>query len=328
MKDAYSFHATAESLDEAYEAMRAAYRRIFEACRLDYAVVEADTGTIGGSSSHEFMVLGRHRRERGRRAARPAATAPTSRRRRRGAAGAASDDGGERGARERSRRRARRPIERSSKFLGVEPGARRQDAGLRDRQGQLVAVAIRGDREVNEVKLQNALGRPAPARSPREETRAGGDRRAGRLRRAGRPAARRCASLADESVRGSDQLRLRRQRGRRPLRRTSTGSATRRTSPSGSTSCSWSRRRSLSRAAAARCELSRGIEVGHIFKLGTKYSQAMRLRLHRRERRRPADDHGLLRPRHRPHGGRRDRAEPRRRRHHLAAAAGALRGAA
>lgn len=56
MKDAYSFHATAESLDEAYEAMRAAYRRIFEACRLDYTVVEADTGTIGGSSSHEFMV--------------------------------------------------------------------------------------------------------------------------------------------------------------------------------------------------------------------------------------------------------------------------------
>ena len=56
MKDAYSFHATPESLDEAYEAMRAAYRRIFEACKLDYTVVDADTGTIGGSSSHEFMV--------------------------------------------------------------------------------------------------------------------------------------------------------------------------------------------------------------------------------------------------------------------------------
>ncbi len=57
MKDAYSFSATAESLDQVYEAMGAAYRRVFEACRLEYTVVEADTGTIGGSSSHEFMVM-------------------------------------------------------------------------------------------------------------------------------------------------------------------------------------------------------------------------------------------------------------------------------
>ena len=57
MKDAYSFHVDAASLDETYEAMRDAYCRIFESGGLDYTVVEADTGTIGGSSSHEFMVL-------------------------------------------------------------------------------------------------------------------------------------------------------------------------------------------------------------------------------------------------------------------------------
>src|SRR5436189_1820839 len=57
MKDAYSFHADSPSLDEAYEAMRQAYCRIFEACKLGYSVVEADTGSIGGSFSHEFMVL-------------------------------------------------------------------------------------------------------------------------------------------------------------------------------------------------------------------------------------------------------------------------------
>src|SRR3954466_14033418 len=57
MKDAYSFHADAPSLDEAYEAMRQAYCRIFEVCKLGYSVVEADTGSIGGSFSHEFMVL-------------------------------------------------------------------------------------------------------------------------------------------------------------------------------------------------------------------------------------------------------------------------------
>ncbi|HUP44513.1 MAG TPA: proline--tRNA ligase [Thermoanaerobaculia bacterium] len=57
MKDAYSFHASRESLDEAYEAMREAYSRVFHRCALDHVPVEADTGNIGGSASHEFMVL-------------------------------------------------------------------------------------------------------------------------------------------------------------------------------------------------------------------------------------------------------------------------------
>ncbi|HUK12381.1 MAG TPA: proline--tRNA ligase, partial [Thermoanaerobaculaceae bacterium] len=57
MKDAYSFHASAESLDEAYRAMERAYRGVFDRCKLSYTAVEADTGNIGGSESHEFMVL-------------------------------------------------------------------------------------------------------------------------------------------------------------------------------------------------------------------------------------------------------------------------------
>src|SRR5215218_7827403 len=57
MKDAYSFGASPESLNITYESMRNAYCRIFEACKLDYSMVEADVGTIGGSASHEFMVV-------------------------------------------------------------------------------------------------------------------------------------------------------------------------------------------------------------------------------------------------------------------------------
>lgn len=57
MKDAYSFHASAESLDATYEAMRVAYSNIFRRCGLDHVAVDADTGNIGGSASHEFMVL-------------------------------------------------------------------------------------------------------------------------------------------------------------------------------------------------------------------------------------------------------------------------------
>src|SRR3954467_12246302 len=57
MKDAYSFHTTRESLDETYNAMRDAYTGVFHRCALDHVPVEADTGAIGGSVSHEFMVL-------------------------------------------------------------------------------------------------------------------------------------------------------------------------------------------------------------------------------------------------------------------------------
>ena len=59
MKDAYSFHLTVEGpggLNEAYDAMYRAYVNIFRRCGLDFSVVEAESGPIGGSASHEFMV--------------------------------------------------------------------------------------------------------------------------------------------------------------------------------------------------------------------------------------------------------------------------------
>jgi len=57
MKDAYSFHATQESLDEVYEQVREAYRRIFTRCGLNFRAVIADSGAMGGKDTHEFMVL-------------------------------------------------------------------------------------------------------------------------------------------------------------------------------------------------------------------------------------------------------------------------------
>ncbi|MCT4713586.1 proline--tRNA ligase [Enterobacteriaceae bacterium H18W14] len=57
MKDAYSFHTTQESLQETYDAMYQAYSKIFTRMGLDFRAVEADTGSIGGSASHEFQVL-------------------------------------------------------------------------------------------------------------------------------------------------------------------------------------------------------------------------------------------------------------------------------
>lgn len=57
MKDGYSFHANDESLDDAYQAMRRAYVAILERMNLDFRVVAADSGMMGGSKSEEFHVL-------------------------------------------------------------------------------------------------------------------------------------------------------------------------------------------------------------------------------------------------------------------------------
>jgi prolyl-tRNA synthetase len=57
MKDAYSFHTSPDSLDETYQAMYDAYSAIFTRCGLDFRAVEADSGAIGGTGTHEFMVL-------------------------------------------------------------------------------------------------------------------------------------------------------------------------------------------------------------------------------------------------------------------------------
>jgi prolyl-tRNA synthetase len=57
MKDAYSFHATQESLDEVYERLFQAYSNVFTRCGLNFRAVIADSGAMGGKDTHEFMVL-------------------------------------------------------------------------------------------------------------------------------------------------------------------------------------------------------------------------------------------------------------------------------
>src|SRR5260370_37741606 len=56
MKDAYSFDADVSQLGQSYDAMYEAYCRVFDRCGLPYVIVEAESGPIGGDSSHEFMV--------------------------------------------------------------------------------------------------------------------------------------------------------------------------------------------------------------------------------------------------------------------------------
>ena len=78
MKDAYSFDADVEQLAGSYDAMYEAYCRVFDRCGLPYVVVEAESGPIGGDSSHEFMVPSLDRRGLGHPVHPAAGTPPTS----------------------------------------------------------------------------------------------------------------------------------------------------------------------------------------------------------------------------------------------------------
>ncbi|MEL7061463.1 MAG: proline--tRNA ligase [Acidobacteriota bacterium] len=153
MKDAYSFHAEGASLDATYEAMRAAYERIFAACGLEFAVVEADTGNIGGSDSHEFMVLARTG-ESEIVSADDGYAANTEK----AVIGAlAAPAPGAPQAMETVATPDCASIPDVATFLGVEPQQLLKTLVYTSETEELVAVAIRGDRDVNEIKLQNLL---------------------------------------------------------------------------------------------------------------------------------------------------------------------------
>ncbi len=267
MKDAYSFHATAESLDEAYEAMRAAYRRIFEACKLDYTVVDADTGTIGGSSSHEFMVTaatGESAVAHCEACGYGANTEKASRGPWEGISAAA--------AAELTRRDTpgMKSVEEVARFLGV-PETQFVKTLVYETDKSFVAVAIRGDREVNEVKLLNALNVEHLQLASEEKVQSAAGAPVGSLGPVGLPAGLRL--LADLSVVG--------------LRNFACGANT---PDVHLLNANWGRDAQPGEEVdlvtvvegdpCPQCgkalAISRGIEVGHIFKLGDKYSVAMK----------------------------------------------------
>jgi prolyl-tRNA synthetase len=154
MKDAYSFHADEASLHEGYVAMRDAYCRIFEACGLDYHMVEADSGAIGGSSSHEFMV----------KAQSGEAEIVSC-----GACGYAANTEkattgelpapppGPDAPYGRVATPNKKSIAEVADFLSLEPAQLVKTLIYTSEKEEPVALMVRGDREVNEVKLANLL---------------------------------------------------------------------------------------------------------------------------------------------------------------------------
>ncbi len=301
MKDAYSFHRDEESLRRTYEDMYDAYSRVFSRCGLDFRAVEADTGAIGGHFSHEFMALA----DTGEAGLVHCDTCGYAANVERAESPPPAPVAGEPAPLARVATPGVRTIEELTAFLGLPPqrmakilfywardgaggaapaGRTGSSAGDEGGNGgaapggdggaeagwRLVAALVRGDRQLNEVKLRNALGAAAVHLAPPEDVRRAAGVPTGF---AGPVGLRGVLLLADPEVMASPNLvaganeegfhlvNVNPGRDFRPdrvvdLRSAEAGDPCPRCGPG---------------VLAAR----RGIEVGQIFQLGTKYSRAM-----------------------------------------------------
>ncbi len=266
MKDAYSFSKSLEELNEIYDAMYNAYCRIFERCGLEYIPVEAESGPIGGDASHEFMApapngedfvvrctgcdyaANQERADTGRTSSVPAAVD--------GAADPVSVDTPNAGT-----------IDDVSKLLNADPATFIKTL-IYLADDTPAAVLVRGDHEANEGKIRRALGVSslvlADDKTIEEVTGAP-------VGFAG-PVGLKCKYIADHDVAA--------------IASAITGGNAKDTHLTGvipGTHFELSETHDLRNATAddpcprcaANLAIVHGIEVGHVFKLGTKYSESL-----------------------------------------------------
>lgn len=266
MKDAYSFSTSVEQLDEAYEAMYAAYCRIFARCGLEYLPVEAESGPIGGDASHEFMVPAGNGEDEIVRCpdCSYAANLERADTGRQASAVAASDSCSE-------LKKVDTPgvttIEQVSKLLGCEPQQMIKTL-IYVADDKPVAVLVRGDHEGNEGKIRRALGAEnvelADEATIKEVT--------GAPTGFAGPVGLKCDIIADhdialivDAVAGGNE-------GDKHYTGVNVGRDYELTT-------TFDLRNAGSGDACPKCdgtlEIVNGIEVGHVFKLGTKYSESL-----------------------------------------------------
>jgi len=266
MKDAYSFHADAASLEDGYQRMHAAYTAIFTRLQLDFRAVLADTGAIGGNVSQEFHVLASSGEDAiafsdgddyAANLEMAAAAPPTGRR------------PAPEGVLARVATPGARTIAEVSAFLKLPPERLVKTLLVESDDGGLVGLVVRGDHELNAVKAQKLPGVASPlrmAQAPQISATVGCE--PGFIGPVGLEfplyADHSALALADFAC-GANQI------------------------DAHLTGVNWGRDLPEPRAAdlrnvvegdpspsgKGRLRIARGIEVGHIFQLGCKYSEAL-----------------------------------------------------
>ncbi len=152
MKDAYSFHKDKECLLKTYDEMHKAYTRIFERCGLKTVAVEADVGPIGGSLSHEFMVLA----ETGESEVLHCKCGYAATRENCKIAPLKNNSNEEMKNLEKVHTPNKKSADEVSKFLKIDKKQLLKTIIYKSND-KFVAILIRGDREINNVKVANFL---------------------------------------------------------------------------------------------------------------------------------------------------------------------------
>ncbi len=154
MKDLYSFDRDEAGLDESYNKMYDAYSRIFTRCGLTFRAVEADSGAIGGSGSHEFMVIA----DSGEAAIVYCGSCDYAANVEKAELYPINGQVEECMPLTEKDTPGMKSIAEVSQFLGVRPEKTIKTLAYRTDTGSIVLALVRGDHEVNEIKLLNKVG--------------------------------------------------------------------------------------------------------------------------------------------------------------------------
>jgi len=267
MKDAYSFDLDQAGVDVAYDKMYQAYRRIFTRCGLNFRAVEADTGNIGGSSSHEFMVLADSGEDAIASCNSCEYAANIEKAECRPLPRVCCD---EPLSLEQVATPGRKTIAEVAEFLGVPASATAKALVLITDSGVPVMALLRGDHELNLIKLKNALGCTELELATDEQIEKLTSAPVGYLG----PVGMKIRVVADLAIQVGGPWITGANVSDAHFRNTVLGRdfnverfADIRNVEAGDP---------CPRCADGKVEMWRGIEVGHVFKLGTKYSAAMR----------------------------------------------------
>ena len=267
MKDAYSFDADEEGATASYRKMYDAYCRIFRRMGLEFRAVEADTGAIGGSSSHEFMVIAESGEDAIVSCASCEYAANVEKAEAQPPAGDPGPGGGTTGAPRKVSTPGKRTIGEVAGFLGIDPGALIKTLVFESDKGD-VAVLVSGRHEVNEIKVKNLLGAVWVRLAPEERVRALTGAPSGYAGPVGLP----MRLLADHSVRRIGAGATGANEKDAHLVDVVPG---RDFTPEAYADLRLVEEGDRCPRCGGALRFSRGIEVGHVFRLGTKYSEAL-----------------------------------------------------